>query len=189
MPYVVQADALDPGPVDELVEPVDDGVGVHRPPVRVADEPPRIAVAVSERLLFGVQHGQVAAQVGDGSGSRDIVRRPLSVLPSDSSALPPTTTRVSPISSVALSRSSSFRSAPANSERRIPVAAARTYIPASRSVTATASHAASSSDVHVGAALADSLAASPGQCRVFGRVVVGRCTATPQGGHAALDDR
>jgi len=66
VPHVVQADALDSGPVDELVEPVGDRVGVHRPPVLVADEPPSIVVAVPERLLFGVQHGQVAAQVGDG---------------------------------------------------------------------------------------------------------------------------
>jgi mRNA-degrading endonuclease RelE of RelBE toxin-antitoxin system len=37
----------------------------------------------------------------------------------------------------------------ASSERRIPVVAASTHMPASRSVTATASHAASSSGLHV----------------------------------------
>lgn len=55
MPHVVQADALDPGPVDEPVKAVGDRVGVHRAAVRVADEQPRIVVIVSERFPFGGQ--------------------------------------------------------------------------------------------------------------------------------------
>jgi len=66
VPHVVQAYALDPGPVDEPLEPAGDRVGVHRPPVRVADEQPGIVVAVPERFPFGVQHCQVATEIGDG---------------------------------------------------------------------------------------------------------------------------
>jgi hypothetical protein len=64
VPHVVQSDALDPGPVDEAVEPAGDRIRVHRPPVGVADEQPGILVAVAERFPFRVQHGQVAAEVG-----------------------------------------------------------------------------------------------------------------------------
>src|SRR6266498_3239863 len=80
-------------------------------------------------------------------GSSEIVRRLLSNFPSESSALPSTTTRVSSITSVPDSRSSNLRSAPANSDRRMPVVAASIHIPAKRSVMATCSQAASSSTV------------------------------------------
>jgi hypothetical protein len=54
VPHVVQPDRFDLGPVDESVESVGNRVGVHRPPVRVADEQPRILVAVSECFPFGI---------------------------------------------------------------------------------------------------------------------------------------
>jgi hypothetical protein len=57
--------------------------------------------------------------------SRDTVRTPAAVLPSDSSARPPTEIRVSSIVSVPASRSSESRRTPSSSERRIPVVAAR----------------------------------------------------------------
>lgn len=63
--HVVQADSRHAGPVDQPVEPAGDRVRVEELPVREAHQLAVVLVACTERLPFLVQHGDVAAEVGD----------------------------------------------------------------------------------------------------------------------------
>ncbi len=83
-------------------------------------------------------------------------------------ARPSTTIQMSSFLKVAPSRSIRSRTAPASSDRRIPVVAASTHMAASRSATATSSHLASCSGLQVVPVLARRRLTR--QIRVLGRI-------------------